>query len=133
MAKNSGFDFKEFEKYLKKFDEIPKDLELFLEDFLLDIGQRVIERVKPRTPVDTGTLKNSWKISNISVGKTELSVEIFNPMEYASYVEYGAPNRNGTWRNGKFMLTVSIDEIRQQLPKRFEKEFNQYLKNKGIE
>lgn len=132
MAKNSNFDFKEFEKYLKKFDTIPNDFKLFLNTFLLEMAQRVIAKTKPRTPVDTGALRNSWMIGNIIVSKTELSVEIVNPMEYASYVEYGAANRNGSWRKGKFMLTISIDEIRQQLPRRFENEFNKFLKNKGV-
>lgn len=132
MAKNSGFDFKQFEKYLKKFEEIPTDFKIFLESFLLDMGLRTISKVKPRTPVDTGALRNSWMLGNITVAKDELSVEIVNPMEYASYVEYGAANRDGSWRKGRFMLTISIDEIRQQLPARFEKEFNQFLKNKGI-
>lgn len=132
MARNSNFDFKEFEKYLKKFDTIPNDLKLFLNTFLLEIAQRVIAKTKPRTPVDTGALRNSWMIGDITVGKTDLSVEIVNPMEYASFVEYGHTKRDGGWKNGYFMLTISIDEIRQQLPRRFENEFNQFLKNKGV-
>lgn len=132
MAKNSNFDFKEFEKYLKKFDKIPNDFKLFLNNFLLDIAQRTIARTKPRTPVDTGALRNSWMIGNINVGKTELSVEIVNPMEYASFVEYGHTKRDGGWKNGYYMLTISIDEIREQLPARFQNEFNKFLKDRGI-
>lgn len=131
MAKNSGFDFKQFEEYA---NNLPKQFEIqnFLYQFLGRIGLRVIAKVKPRTPVITGNLKGAWDIGKIIADGNEFSVEIINSMEYASYVEYGAANRDGSWRKGRFMLTISIDEIRQQLPARFEKEFNQFLKNKGI-
>lgn len=131
MAKSSNFDFSEFEKYV---NDLPKQFEIqnFLYQFLGRIGLRIIAKTKDRTPVITGNLKNAWDIGEVTVDGNELSIEIINNMEYASYVEWGAPNVNGTWRNGRYMLTISVDEVMQQVPVRFENEFNQFLKNKGV-
>ncbi|MCD8090945.1 MAG: HK97 gp10 family phage protein [Clostridiales bacterium] len=46
------------------------------------------------------------------------SIEIINPVEYASYVEYGhrTPNHKG-WVKGQFMLTISEKEVERIAPK----------------
>lgn len=56
-------------------------------------------------------------------------VEIINPVEYASYVEYGhrTANHKG-WVQGKFMLTISERELEVQAPKMIEKRISNYLK-----
>nr|DAL80221.1 MAG TPA: type I neck protein [Caudoviricetes sp.] len=56
-------------------------------------------------------------------------VEIINPVEYASYVEYGhrTANHKG-WVPGKFMLTISERELEAQAPKMIEKRISNYLK-----
>jgi hypothetical protein len=39
-------------------------------------------------------------------------IEVVNPVEYASYVEFGHRTRGGNgWVEGKFMLTISEQEI----------------------
>lgn len=49
-------------------------------------------------------------------------IEIINPVEYASYVEFGhrTANHKG-WVNGRFMLTISEQEIQQAAPAIIEK------------
>ncbi len=56
-------------------------------------------------------------------------IEIVNPTEYASYVEYGhrTSNHKG-WVKGKFMLTISEQEIENSAPKILE---NKLLKLLG--
>ncbi|WP_102274091.1 HK97 gp10 family phage protein [Cytobacillus massiliigabonensis] len=42
-------------------------------------------------------------------------IEIINPVNYAPYVEYGHRTRNHKgWVRGRFMLTISEDELRSQ-------------------
>lgn len=44
-------------------------------------------------------------------------IQIVNPVEYASYVEYGHRPRGGNgWVSGRFMLTISENEIRNMAP-----------------
>ncbi len=155
----SGFDFKQYEKWVKNLHVATEEFELFLKQFLLEMAQRCIAKTKERTPVDTGALRNSWSIGSqkielrgtgkfnkktghelveidpdksdvasiLVVGNT-MYVEIYNPMEYSSYVEYGHTTKNERFLMGKFMLTISIDEIRQQIPARFSKAFKEFIK-----
>lgn len=55
-------------------------------------------------------------------------VEIVNPVEYASYVEYGhrTANHKG-WVKGQFMMTISEQELRSIAPQILEKRIKQYL------
>lgn len=136
----SGFDFKQYEKWAKNLHVATEEFELFLKQFLLEMAQRCIAKTKERTPVDTGALRNSWFITDIKISGKTMYVEICNPMEYSSYVEKGHSQEPGRyvpaigktlkkdWVEGKFMLTISIDEIRQQIPVRFSKAFKEFIK-----
>lgn len=57
-----------------------------------------------------------------------LVVEIVNPVEYVSYVEYGhrTANHKG-WVPGKFMLTISEQEMQQIAPKVLESKIKKFL------
>ena len=133
-------DFSEFEKLQKQFKNLEKDFDGFLRDFLIEMAERILSKTVPKTPEDTGALKGAWKLGNISGSGRDIYVEILNPMEYATDIEYGHRIVAGTgenkkevgWYNGKFMLKTSIDEIQQQMPLRFEKEFKAFCKKHGI-
>lgn len=157
MGKNYKFDYSQFQNYVKDFENVQKEFEIFLKTFLLQQGQRVVRSTKLKTPVDTGTLRNSWCIGNETkairydkngkvtgtdyqsafaneatiddvqiIGDT-LQVTISNPMEYASYIEYGQRSYLG-----RYMLTISMDEISAAMSGRFEKEFKNFLMNWGV-
>jgi hypothetical protein len=69
--------------------------------------------------------------SNMTVTKVgnDYVIEIINPVEYASYVEFGHRTRNHKgWVEGKFMLTISEDEIRNSAPRILEKKLEKHLK-----
>ena len=67
-------------------------------------------------------------------------VEIINPVEYASYVEYGHRQQPGRyvpaigkrlkkrWVEGKFMLTISEQEIQKIAPEVLEMKIKNFLK-----
>ena len=60
---------------------------------------------------------------------TNYVIDVINPVEYASYVEFGHRTRNHKgWVEGKFMLTISEDEIRNSAPNILEKKLHNYLK-----
>ncbi len=79
-------------------------------------------------------------VASILVVGNTMYVEIYNSMEYSLYVEKGHSQEPGRyvpaigktlkrdWVEGKFMLTISIDEIRQQIPARFSKAFKEFIK-----
>lgn len=58
-----------------------------------------------------------------------LEIEIVNPVKYASYVEYGhrTANHKG-WVQGRFMLTISEQEIQNIAPNVLEAKLSKFLK-----
>ena len=157
----SGFNYKEFVRWAEKLGTAEKDFQLWLKMFLLQQAQRVVALAKERQElvgaIDTGAMINSWYIGNQKIALTGaggisktgkatvkidpeksditsiavvgdyLQVEIGNGMEYASYIEYG--QRSYT---GKYLLTIALDTVRSQLPARFNKEWSQFLKARGV-
>jgi hypothetical protein len=108
--------------------------------FLLKEGERFIAEVKPRTPVDTSDLRNHWKLDGITRSGDTLQVWFVNPMYYATHVEFGhakpykagAAEGSADWVEGYFMMTVSLEIIQRNMPKRFDNQFNAFLDSLGV-
>ena len=137
---------------LKKFrDELNKlqDPDKFVEACAKELAARLLRMVVKRTPVGKypkssgkkgGTLRRGWtgeKRSSAQNYADSLTVhhfgdtyviEIVNPVEYASYVEYGhrTANHKG-WVKGKFMMTISEQELEKIAPKVLENKIKRYL------
>ena len=55
-------------------------------------------------------------------------IEFINPVQYASYVEYGYRTRNHKgWVIGKFMMTISVKEIQNIAPNLLESKIKKFL------
>lgn len=152
MAKsNVKLDYKELEKLkgqIEQFGE-SKMVDQFLESCAKELAARLLAKVIKRTPVGQyevgsgkvgGTLRRGWtgqKTANATAYANSLTVNkvggdyvinIINPVEYASYVEFGHRTRNHKgWVEGHFMLTISEDEIRRSAPNILEKKVKNYL------
>lgn len=137
---------------LKKFrDELNKlqDPDKFVEACAKELAARLLRMVVKRTPVGEypkssgkkgGTLRRGWtgeKRSSAQNYADSLTVhhfgdtyviEIVNPVEYASYVEYGhrTTNHKG-WVKGRFMMTISEQELEKIAPKVLENKIKKYL------
>lgn len=154
----SESDFSEFEKFTKNFQEMTKKLpEEFFKKFILKQALRAIVRIKDNTPVDTGALRAMWGLgsqnivvrNNTSTGLVEVDPEnttvasvdlvgdnfeivIWNGMEYASFIEFGTSERNWKWKDGRFMMTIAVNQIQQEMPRRFAIEFEEFLTKMGV-
>ncbi len=63
----------------------------------------------------------------IKKGRT-YTIIISNNVFYAPYVEYGHRTTNGTgWVEGSFMMTISEDEMQEELTTILEKKLNDFL------
>lgn len=59
----------------------------------------------------------------------EYTIEIENPVEYASYVEFGHRKRGGKgWVKGRFMLTISEQELQAMAPGILQKKLEKFLR-----
>lgn len=133
MAKG-GFEFSQFRKMVKNMEEVQKEFDTFLRQFLLKQALIALRLVKPRTPVDTGHLRNSWEITDVQIYDSYLTVSLVNPVEYASFMENGFVyhTKEGDKRfPGFHMAELSILQVQQQMPAKYDREFKSWLKSKG--
>lgn len=125
MAKWGSFDFSEMERLAKTFQKALDErvIERWINEFLKEMGYRAVAKIKRRTPVDTGHLRHTWEVGNVVRKGQAYEIEIFNPTEYAIFIEFG--HRTGKdlnrWVEGRFMMTISMKEIERELPKFIEK------------
>lgn len=144
MARSGTFNFQDFEKIKNNLEKLNQEqMDLFIDACAKELAARLLAKVIKRTPVGDypnssgkkgGTLRRGWtggKNSSAVAYADSLTIhhfgdayviEIINPVEYASYVEFGhrTANHKG-WVNGRFMLTISEQEIQQAAPAIIEK------------
>ena len=136
---------KQFRDELNKL-QIPDD---FVESCTKELAARLLRIVVKRTPVGEypkstgkkgGTLRRGWTGEKRSSAKGYVDsltvnhfgdtyvIEIVNPVEYASYVEYGhrTANHKG-WVKGKFMMAISEQELETIAPRVLENKIKKYL------
>lgn len=87
-----------------------------------------------------GTLRDAWTVLPVEKIGNTYTVTVINPTEYASYVEYGHRQRPGryvpalgkrlkaNWVKGKFMLTISEQELENLTPGVLKQALNDALK-----
>jgi hypothetical protein len=125
MAKWGSFDFGQMEQMAKTFQKAvdQRVIDRWIREFLLEMAYRADRKIKKRTPVDKGELRRNWQVGNIEKQGGAYVVEIFNNTDYASYVEHG--HRTGKelteWVEGRFMMTISMQEMERDLPRFLEK------------
>lgn len=147
MSNWGDVNFKELEDLQKKLNEFEKnERQRFYEEACKEVAARMLAKVIKRTPVGVyddrtgGTLRRGWtageKLSavrfanNLQVKREgdAYVIDIINPVEYASYVEYGHRTRNHKgWVTGRFMMTISENEINAQLPSIIEKKMKKFF------
>lgn len=140
MSKFGKIDTKDLEKLqglLSEFD--PKERADFCRSSAKELAARLLAKATSRTPVGQyssksgkvgGTLRRGWtvepEVKNIG---DAYGVDVINPTHYASYVEFGHRTRGGKgWVKGRFMLTESENEIREQAPKILERKFEKRIR-----
>ncbi len=133
-----GCDYSDFEALLESLQDFEKNIDEFIEGCTKALAARLLETVIRRTPIGIypadsgkkdGTLRRGWTgntnsnaaayVSSLAVNKVGNAyvIEIVNPVDYASYVEFGQKTRGGGgWVEGRFMLTVSEEEINASAP-----------------
>lgn len=146
-----GMDLTQIRRYQRNFERARTEFKDWLANFLIKEGYKVIALTKGLTPVDTGTLRANWTLGDQVIkkvldeqGKVSSEVEqeatlrslkndgntyyvvIYNGTKYASFVEYGTSKMIG-----RYMLTRSLNSIKNELPSRFNSEFEAFVKSLG--
>ena len=135
-------NYKQLEAFSKQIEQLNKEQkDEFIRSCCKELAARLLAKVIKRTPSDTGILRRGWTggvSTNAAAYANSLSIvregdkyhiDITNPVEYASYVEYGHRTRSHKdWVPGKFMLTVSENELNAMSDKILQAKLNKYMK-----
>lgn len=83
-----------------------------------------------------GHLRRNWFLESVSKSGDAYTVTIYNNVEYGIWVEEGHRIvRNGQeigWVEGQFFMKLTVDEIKDQLPKLVGPAYKDYLKRLGF-
>ena len=129
MGKYSNInELLKFKNELKAFKNREADI---IKSIANELAARLLAKVKKRTPVGVyndgrigGTLRKNWSIGKIIENNGVYQVDVTNIIDYASYVEYGhrTVDHKG-WVEGRFMLTISSDELQKDSSRIIENKF----------
>lgn len=139
-----SLDIKDMDKYYTFISVVHKDFDKFLSNFLKKCAMEVLRETKRKQTghegkqfmaYDTGAMTNAWSIGDVIGKGTNIYIEINNPMEYASDIEYGhrivVNGYEVGWYEGRFMLKTSIDDMMSKMPLRYAWEFADYCEKRG--
>ena len=135
-------DYKQLTKFQKQIEQLNNEQkQQFLEACCKELAARLLAKVIKRTPSSSGVLRRGWTAGikqnatdyanslNINKVADKYYIDIVNPVEYASYVEYGHRQTPGRyvpelgkclkqgWVEGKHMLSISQKEIQSDAPR----------------
>ena len=154
MSRMGRFDSSQLRKLQANLDKLQDaNVDAFCEACAKELAARLLAKVIKRTPVGQypsgsgktgGTLRRGWTSQNGSGGNSSAKkavdsltihhfgdtyvIEIVNPVEYASYVEYGHRTRDHSgWISGQFMMTISEQEIQTIAPRVLENKLKKFL------
>lgn len=136
-------NYKQLTKFQKQIEQLNvTQKQQFLEACCKELAARLLRKVVKRTPSDSGTLRRGWTGGNkqnatdyansLSIAKIgdKYHIDIVNPIDYASYVEYGhrTANHQG-WVEGKHMLSISEAELNNMSDAILQKKLNKFMKD----
>ena len=100
------------DSWIKKIETMKKEFPKETGRFLMKKANEVIRETKKLTPVDTGTLRNSWQRVN---GGSFRQI-IYNNTTYASHLEWGHRVVRGKktigFSRGRYMLHKGINRVK---------------------
>lgn len=104
-----GMDIEELIEYERAIDAMIKKSDEMVERIAEKYAAGYIRAAKKATPVDTGNLRRSWDVDDISHNGDRTDITIINAAEYAEYVDKGHRAGKSGWVEGKFMTTKAAE------------------------
>ena len=151
MTRWGNVDYRQMREFQKKLEKMERLKDEFCRAAAKELAARLLRKVIKRTPVGEypegsgmagGTLRRGWTgqverggggaayAQSLPVrreGNTYV-IDIINPVNYASYVEFGHRTRGHKgWVEGRFMLTKSEIELNADAPKILERKLAKWL------
>lgn len=113
--------------WLKKIETLKKEFPKQTGRFLMMKAEEVIAETKRNTPVDTGTLRNTWQREN---GGSFRQV-VYNNTSYANHIEWGHRVVRGKktvgFAKGRRMLHKGIIKVRMNFYRDLDKVYKNLI------
>lgn len=130
MSAFGDFDNAEFEEFARHINaEISGgQLKNEVKNSVRNVGETYKRNAESRTPVQSGELRRSWQLKGPFFTGSDITVELKNGKNYASFVENGhrqTPGRyvpaigkklKASWVPGQHFLQKATNETKGQLP-----------------
>ncbi|QHJ81946.1 MAG: hypothetical protein [Caudoviricetes sp.] len=130
MSAFGDFDNSQFEEFAKHVNaEISGgQLKNEVKNSVKNVGETYKRNAEANTPVKTGDLRRSWELKGPFFSGTDISVELRNSKNYASFVENGhrqTPGRyvpaigkklKASWVPGQHFLQKATKQTSNQIP-----------------
>ncbi len=155
MARWGRCDFRQLERLNRRMEQLmSSDLDSFFREAAKDLAKRLLSKTVKLTPVVYGTLHDAWAIMPVGHRGNHYTVVLINNLVYASYVEYGHRQQPGRfipgywesdrfvydpdaeggmvlkqgWVRGRYMLTISTQELERQVPGILERKLTNFMR-----
>ena len=130
MSAFGDFDNSQFEEFARHINaEISGgQLKNEVKNSVRNVGETYKRNAESRTPVQSGELRRSWQLKGPFFAGSDITVELRNSKNYASFVENGhrqTPGRyvpaigkklKASWVPGQHFLQKATNETKGQLP-----------------
>ena len=130
MSAFGDFDNSQLEEFAKHVNAqvAGGELKNEVKKSVKNVGETYKRNAETRTPVKTGDLRRSWELKGPFFSGTDISVELRNGKNYASFVENGHRQTPGryvptigkrlkvSWVPGQHFLQKATSETDKQIP-----------------
>ena len=130
MSAFGDFDNAEFEAFAQRINSQVSggQLKNEVKNSVRNVGETYKRNAQTNTPVQSGDLRRSWQLKGPFFAGSDITVELKNGKNYASFVENGhrqTPGRyvpaigkklKASWVPGQHFLQKATDETRGQVP-----------------
>lgn len=130
MSAFGDFDDAEFERFAQHVNAVVSGDELKneLKKSVKNVGEKYMQNARDKTPVKTGGLHDSWQLKGPFFSGSDISIELRNSKNYASFVENGHRQKVGqyvpaigkrlkaSWVPGQHFLQKATDQTSGQVP-----------------
>ncbi len=102
------------------------------ERLVIQIAYEMQGRCKEKTPVKTSRLRDGWRVGKLKRKEGGLYVEVYNNIEYAEFVNYGHRVGKSGYKEGVYMLEISMKEMERRLTPYLKAWLNKFIKENGL-
>ncbi|MDO4772990.1 MAG: HK97 gp10 family phage protein [Bacillota bacterium] len=102
------------------------------EKLVIQVAYELQGMVKIKTPRKTGRLRDAWRVGKVKRKDGGLYVEVYNNVEYAEFVNYGHRTGKTGFKEGVYMLEISMEKLQERMPPFLKTWIENFIRENGL-